>query len=137
LRRPVGKIPQAISPLGISNIELLTTSKKLQIYKKLLKNTEKIEQNLQKTLEKSSKLSKNHQKPQKTLENRKNIRLIPYKILKKLSKTLKNPTKKLAKNAEKIFVGNFHTPKFPYITFENKLILRHTTFISNFKNNRF
>jgi hypothetical protein len=54
-------------------------------YKKLLKNTEKIE-----------KIIKNSQK------TRKNIRLIPYKILKKLSKTLKNTSKNS-------ILQNFHT----------------------------
>jgi hypothetical protein len=56
--------------------------------------------------------------------------LIPYKTLKNLSKILKNPSKKLAKNAEKISIGNFHTPKFPYLTFENKFFLRHESAIS-------
>jgi hypothetical protein len=90
-------------------------SKKLQICKKLFKNTKKIEKNHQKTLKKPYKNS------QKSLKNHKNLRLIPYKTLKKLSKTLENTSQKTLKKLPLAF---------PYLTFENNLILRHESPIS-------
>jgi hypothetical protein len=54
----------------------------------------------------SQKLLKPHHK---TLKNRKNPRFIPYNALKKLSKTLKNPSK----THQKTFKKPLKTAKIP------------------------
>jgi vancomycin resistance protein YoaR len=61
------------------DLQETTRSKKLQIYKKLLKNTEKIEKNLLKTLKKSSKtLKKPSKNSQKTINGNFYTPKFPY-----------------------------------------------------------